>query len=74
MEMLDNDWNLINKNTPDSLSIIKLLIKAGIDINAENEYEETALELASKRSFKEVVEILQQAGADLSSKEKKNGE
>ena len=46
------------------------LILAGADVNAKNDYGLTALMIASKKGYKEIVQILIKTGADLDTTDK----
>ncbi len=46
-----------------SPELIKLLLAKGADINATNKYGETALSVATKNGYHNVVEVLKARGA-----------
>ena len=65
--LIKNDTKLHNKNLliyyfshikePD-FNVVKLLIEAGVDVNAKNESERTALIIAAKNGYARIVKLL----------------
>lgn len=47
----------------ENIEIIRLLIDKGADINAKGKFENTALRIAKRRKFNDIIELLQEAGA-----------
>jgi ankyrin repeat protein len=45
------------------LEVVKLLIKAGANVNAKNIWGETALFLASRKGYEDIIKILIEVGA-----------
>lgn len=57
-------WAVFKNN----IEIINALIKAGADVNAQNNYGETALIFAGKNTHTEAAAALAEAGADIKHK------
>ncbi len=54
------------------LDIVQVLIKAGIDVNAKDDFNETALIYAVRGDWVNIVKVLIEAGADTQVKDKSN--
>uniref|UniRef100_A0A6C0C4B3 Uncharacterized protein n=1 Tax=viral metagenome TaxID=1070528 RepID=A0A6C0C4B3_9ZZZZ len=65
-------FNAVNDNY--NLDIIKLLLKGDVNINLQNEMDETALMIASEHGNTGIVEILITAGANLDIQGGSNGD
>jgi len=66
------EWNgntaLIEASEKGYTEIVKLLLKAGADVNAEDGDGRTALILAKEQGYIEIVDLLKKAGAKNDSK------
>ncbi|PJB71592.1 MAG: hypothetical protein CO093_04770 [Alphaproteobacteria bacterium CG_4_9_14_3_um_filter_47_13] len=58
-------WAALNRHT----DVVRSLIKAGADVHAKNEYQETALILATEEGHTEIAQMLRAAGAKETPKE-----
>jgi len=67
---MEKDEKLFDASIEGQLDIVKLLIKAGADINAKNEYGDTPLIVASRYNQMDIVKLLIKAGADINIKNK----
>ena len=59
-------WAAWNNTSPE---VIRLLLKAGADVNAKDEYGNTPLHPAAAGSTPEVISVLLKAGADVNAKD-----
>jgi len=64
----NGDEDLIEATKNGNIELVKELIDAGVDVNLQDEDEETALILASVEGHIEIVKLLIEAGADLNIK------
>jgi len=68
MSQEEKDKRLISVAENNNIKLVELLLQAGADINAKNNYGWTALMWASKYGYKDVVKLLIKAGADINAK------
>lgn len=61
---------LVKASTYGDKKIVKILLKVGADVNAEDNSGWTSLMWASRNACKELVELLLEAGADVNAKDK----
>lgn len=64
------NYKLLDASRDGQLSIVKMLLDAGADVNALNKYGDTPLLWASYNGHNEVVKLLLIAGADANIKNK----
>ena len=73
---LDDGFTLLMykcKYGKDNLELVKTLIVHGAEVNAQDENGKTALMIACEKGYKDKVNALLAAGADISKKDNKNG-
>jgi len=66
----EKDKKLLDSSTEGQLEIVRLLIKAGADVNAKNFYGSTPLIYASMNGNIDIVKMLIEVGADVNAKNK----
>ena len=53
----------MDRESPPSTKLVKLLIAAGADVNHRDDWDKTVLDYAKKEGYSEIVRILREAGA-----------
>lgn len=66
-ENMANGTPLMSAVSQSKIGVVKLLIEAGADVNAVNDWELTVMRIAKQKGNSEVIRLLLDAGANLQS-------